>query len=100
MEIDVNEKKQSQYPEVCGKCEMGFDTTQEYLDHICGETGYKPSEPENLGKAFVQVSRKALERGEIRKELEAEGVDTDEAKLRAVAIQRNPKLRTARNKNK
>ena len=87
MDIDVNANKTHTYPHVCGVCALGFDTEAEYLAHVCSETGYKPSEPEHLGKQFLEVSKRALERGNLRRELEARGVKPEEAKVQAFEIQ-------------
>jgi len=50
----------------CGKCEKSFKTEKEYLDHVC-VSGFKPTQPENLGEQFIKISEAALKRGEARK---------------------------------
>lgn len=52
---------------ICGQCKKEFKTEKAYLEHKCGKTGFKPTEPEHLGKAFEFVSKAALERGAVRK---------------------------------
>ena len=52
----------------CGKCGGEFATDQEYLDHECPETGFKPTDPENLGEEFKAVQEAALKRGAEKKE--------------------------------
>lgn len=52
---------------VCGQCEIRFDTLDDYLEHNCPKTEYTPKDPEHLGPHFANVSKKALERGESRK---------------------------------
>ena len=59
--------KQLKIKEVCSKCEVGFATEQEYLDHVCPKTGFKPTQPEHLGEQFKKISEAALKRGEDRK---------------------------------
>lgn len=67
---------------ICGRCNASFETEAEYCDHLCPETGFTPKEPEHLGAEFVAISQAALERGQARKDLEAKGVDPEEAKVR------------------
>lgn len=52
---------------VCGQCGEGFDTEKQYLEHKCAKTGFKPTEPENLGEGFAKISEAAIKRGEERK---------------------------------
>ncbi len=53
---------------ICGKCGQSFNSEQEYLDHVCTETGFKPTDIEHQGEEFKAVSEAALKRGEERKE--------------------------------
>lgn len=62
----------------CGQCENQY-TSEEYLDHTCEKTGFKPTEPEHLGERFAKVSEAALKRGEKRVELEEDGKTPEEA---------------------
>lgn len=48
---------------ICGRCELQYETKQEYLEHTCEVTGYKPTEPEHYGKHYHLIQEKALERG-------------------------------------
>lgn len=66
MEYNVNEQKESEFKHICGQCNLGFNTEQEYLDHDCNKTGFKPTDQEHLGKAFKAISKAALERGANR----------------------------------
>lgn len=55
----------------CSTCAEAWATEQEYLDHVCGETGHKPTTVEHLDKTsggrFSKQAEKALERGTARK---------------------------------
>lgn len=65
--------------ELCGQCNKEFENEKGYLDHTCEVSGFTPRDPENLGERFVEVSKAALERGNKRAELEAEGKTPEEA---------------------
>lgn len=56
--------------DLCGQCNQEFDNEAGYLDHTCDASGYKPTDPENLGEGFAAVSAAALARGEARKSKE------------------------------
>lgn len=64
---------------ICGQCNQGFASEQEYLDHTCATTGFTPQDPEHLGPEFVAASQAALERGAKRAELEEAGKTPEEA---------------------
>lgn len=51
---------------ICGQCGHGFATEELYLEHTCSTTGFKPTEPENLGEGFAAIQEAALERGAER----------------------------------
>lgn len=59
--------------DICAQCEKKFNSYEEYLDHTCGKTGFKPNTVEHLdatsGGKFSQQSLKARERGKARKNL-------------------------------
>lgn len=57
---------------ICGPCQEGFGSEEQYLDHQCPETGFTPRDPQNLGERFASISGAALERG-------AERADSDVA---------------------
>lgn len=80
MDYDVNKKQAPTYPHICGQCRLGFNTDEEYCNHKCNATGFSPQEPEHLGEDFVAISEAALQRGNRRVELEAQGVEPEEAK--------------------
>ena len=56
---------------ICSDCKLEFDTHEAYLEHTCEKTGFKPTDPKHLGKAFESISKVALERGQARKDAEA-----------------------------
>ena len=64
---------------ICGKCNVEFESEKEYLDHVCGKTGFTPRDPPHQGVWFEDVSKAALERGNTRAKLEAEGKTREEA---------------------
>ena len=49
--------------QICGKCKEAFGTVEEYLNHTCSKTGFKPTQIEHLGKGFKTISEAALKRG-------------------------------------
>ena len=55
----------------CGACGKEFKTNEEYLNHTCEKTGYKPTQIEHLDALsngrFSLQSKAALARGEARK---------------------------------
>jgi hypothetical protein len=51
---------------VCGICLDEWLSEQEYLDHTC-KTGFKPTDPEQMGEGFATIQEAALARGEERK---------------------------------
>ncbi len=51
----------------CGQCRGEYKTEVEYLAHKCEKSGFKPTEPENLGEEFKLVSEAALARGAAKK---------------------------------
>lgn len=51
----------------CGPCGQEFATEQEYLDHVCPQTGYAPTDPGHQGPEFKAIQEAALKRGEDRK---------------------------------
>lgn len=57
---------------ICGICEQGFFSDEEYLTHVCPNTNYQPQEIEHqdalTGGRFSQISNAALERGAKREE--------------------------------
>lgn len=64
---------------ICGQCKQEFETEVDYLNHTCNSSGFKPTQIENLGEAFMAASVAALARGEKRSELEKEGKTREEA---------------------
>lgn len=58
-----------------GTTGLVFETEEAYLNHVSPKTGHKPTEVEHqdilTDGAFSQISAKALERGEERKNEEA-----------------------------
>ena len=58
----------------CSPCGKMFDTNEEYLNHKCSKTGFKPTQPEHFdalsGNRFSLQSKAALARGAKRKEAE------------------------------
>ncbi|HEY1249358.1 MAG TPA: hypothetical protein VGE97_10245 [Nitrososphaera sp.] len=83
MSYNVNNKQEHTYPHVCGQCELGFMTEEEYCNHTCDKTGFTPAEPEHLGEEFALISASAQKRGEIRQQLEEDGVDPKKAQKQA-----------------
>ena len=63
----------------CGQCKKQFKTNDEYMDHVCEVYGATPRDPESMGPNHAVISKAALERGEKRVELEAEGKTKEEA---------------------
>jgi hypothetical protein len=57
---------------VCGQCKQEFATLVEEHAHICPSTGFTPQQPEHYGEELQRVSEAALQRGEARKEAEAQ----------------------------
>ena len=57
--------------QICGQCEKSFNSSEDYLQHTCEQTGFKPNTVEHLDATsngqFSKQSQKALERGEARK---------------------------------
>jgi len=49
----------------CGQCNFK-GSTEEYYEHECA-SGFKPTEPENLGTEFKAISEAAIKRGAERK---------------------------------
>ena len=47
----------------CGACQNGFDTEEEYLNHVCPISGFVPTDPNNLGEDFKKIQEAALKRG-------------------------------------
>ena len=41
---------------VCGQCQNGFATEEEYLAHTCEKTGYKPTQPEHTGQVTPELA--------------------------------------------
>lgn len=54
----------------CSLCGLEFETEEEYLNHVCEKTGFKPNQIEHQGPEFEAISKEALKRGEERKEKE------------------------------
>ena len=79
---------------ICGVCSGKFESEAEYLAHKC-EDGFTPEQPEHLGEAFVEVSRKAVERGKERSKLEKQGMDPEKAKKEAEKIVREKHTKIA-----
>ena len=54
----------------CSPCGKMFDTNEEYLNHKCSKTGFKPTQPEHFdalsGGRFSLQSKAALKRGAVR----------------------------------
>lgn len=59
--------KEKTQKHICGKCGEQFDSEEEYCNHECKETGFKPTDIEHQGEEFKAVSEAALKRGEERK---------------------------------
>jgi len=55
---------------ICGKCLQEFKSDEDYASHVCEVSGLTPLDPEHLGEHFLKIQEKALERGEVRKEIE------------------------------
>lgn len=53
---------------ICSTCNGGFDTEQQYLDHVCPGSGFKPTRPEHQGPEFASIQKAALERGKAKLE--------------------------------
>jgi hypothetical protein len=83
MDYNVNAEKRSIFAHICGQCKMGFKTEEDYIKHLCVETGFTPADPEHHGEEFLNVQKFALKRGEIRKQLEGQGIDPETAKRQA-----------------
>ena len=50
-----------------------FDSEEDYLNHVSPVTGFTPRDIEHQGEAFIEQSKKALERtGSLTEEKEAE----------------------------
>lgn len=64
---------------ICGQCQKGFDTEEEYISHVCEKSGVTPADPANLGDEFAKVSEAALLRGNKRVELEESGTPAEDA---------------------
>jgi len=71
---------------ICGRCNGEFASEQEYIDHLCPETGFTPKEPEHLGEKFARVSQIAVERGAERVKLEKSGMSPEKAQQKAREI--------------
>jgi predicted nucleic acid-binding Zn-ribbon protein len=52
---------------ICSRCKAEFATEQEYLNHVCPETGFKPTEQDHQGDEFKAVSEAAIARGAAKK---------------------------------
>lgn len=58
----------------CGVCNDEWLTEQEYLNHVCPQTGFTPQQSEHLGPEFTAIQAAALQRG--LETLQAQGADT------------------------
>jgi uncharacterized C2H2 Zn-finger protein len=48
--------------ERCCKCNREFKNESEYLKHTCN-SGFKPTDPKNMGKNYLEIQKAALKRG-------------------------------------
>jgi hypothetical protein len=47
----------------CGQKFEGADCVQQYYDHTCPATNFKPTDPRHLGPEFAAISAAAVARG-------------------------------------
>jgi DNA-directed RNA polymerase subunit RPC12/RpoP len=47
----------------CGQRFEGDNCVQQYYDHTCPATNYKPTDPRHLGPEFAAISAAAQQRG-------------------------------------
>lgn len=52
--------------EKCGVCKKEFANEADYLAHVC-ESGFKPTDPQNMGADYLEIQKAALQRGESKK---------------------------------
>ena len=49
-------------------CGGNFDSEEAYIAHECPKTGFTPADNEHQGEGFSNISRRAQERAEAKKE--------------------------------